>query len=74
MANTSLYHLLLGEKYLQSKSGTKQSLVLANKISLDILCSGLKWLNNLSLYGLSAQAREEKGTSKREYFTCCVLF
>lgn len=69
MANTSLCYLLLSKKYLKSKSGTKQSLVLTNKISLDILCSGLKWLNNLSLYGLSAQACEEKGTSKREYFT-----
>lgn len=69
MANTSLYYLLLSRKYLKSKSGTKQSLVLANKISLDILCSGLRWLNNLSLYGLSAQACEEKETSKIEYFT-----
>jgi len=42
MANASMYYrLLLSKKYLKSKSGTKQSLVLANKISLDILCSGL---------------------------------
>lgn len=41
-ANASMHHhLLLSKKYLRSKSGTKQSLVLANKISFDILCSGL---------------------------------